>query len=286
MHPPPGGDTWTRYHRNLTIEELLQRAMREIGAGRSAYARRDLAEVLAREPENPDALVLMGRLYQAEGKVQDWIRILEEGVRKNPGHAAMRLALNEARRSLAEGTVSRSMTDADLESRRRAYVSGGLIGGALSVGWGVFQSGRPFFLWDFVPVSAPLVTGTMLCAFIAGWTMGATAFLAPLDEELFFPDTHGRSLSRRRARNDPPLGLAVPLFALLHFFLALSVMATLALTRGTVSRSQIIVSGAALALAAIMSMATPVAAASIMFWCPGWLLFALFTGWLVGDFFR
>ena len=30
----------------------------------------------------------------------------------------------------------------------------------------------------------------------------------------------------------------------------------------------------------------PVAAASIMFWCPGWLLFALFTGWVVGDFFR
>jgi curved DNA-binding protein CbpA len=281
-----GPDTWTRYHRNLTVPELLQRAMREIGAGRNAYARRDLAEILAREPENPDALVLMGRLFQAEGKVKDWIRVLEEGVRKNPGHMALRLALNEARRSMAEGEVRQVVTQEDRESRRSGYMAGGIIAASLAMLWGVLQHGGPFVLSVLVPVRGPLLTGTMICAFLAGWTMAATEFISAIDDELFFPDTLGRSLSRCHARNDPPLGLAVPVFALIHYFLAVGVMALLMAMRGTVSRSLLIVSATALGLSLAMVMAAPAATQAIMFWCPGWLLFALFTGWLIGDFFR
>lgn len=285
MYPPPGGDTWTRYHRTLSVDDLLQRAMREMSAGRRAHARRDLTTVLSREPENPAALVLMGRLYHIEGKSGEWIRILEDELRKNPGQLALRLALDQARKVAAEGLSPRGFSEADQESRRRAYLAGGLIGGALSVAWGVFQTGRPFILWDFVPVPAPLVTGTMACALFAGWTMAATGFLEPLDEELFFRDAQNAP-RRCRRRSEAPVGLTLPVFALLHYVLAIVLMAVLALTRGTVSRSQVIVSSSALGLAGLMSLAAPVAAGSIMFWCPGWLLFALFTGWLVGDFFR
>ncbi len=287
-YPPPGGDTWQRYHRDLTVPDLLQRAMREMAAGRGGYARRDLAEVLAREPENPDALVLMGRLYQAEGKVQDWIKVLEEGVRKNPGHAALRLALNEARRSMAEGRMPTApISEADLEARRRAYLAGGMVSGALVMGWGALQPGEPFFLSVLVPVGTPLILGAMLCALIAGWTMAAIGYLTRLDDELLFQDAHNPLFGRRRrSRQTPSIGLAIPLFALFHYFLALGVMAALMLARGAVSRSLLIVVGSAFALSFFMGLAAPHAVGAIISWCPGWLMFALFTGWMIGDIFR
>ncbi|HEY3414520.1 MAG TPA: DnaJ domain-containing protein [Armatimonadota bacterium] len=283
----PAADTWTRHQKSLTVAELLQRAMRELATGRNPYARRDLGEVLAREPENPDAMLLMGRLYRSEGRTEDWIGVLEEGLRKNPSNVAMRLALNDALRSRKEKPFVRESPETRLEQRRRAYLATGLMGGAAAIMWGTSRTGPPIPIIEFaVAVPGRLMYSTAFAAALAGWTMAATGYISKIDDELFWPDTRGRSLSRPIHRNDAPLGLAVPVMALIHYFLAVSVMAVLMLTRGVFSRSLGIVSAVALGFAAAMAMAYPADAGGIFFWCPGWLLFAEFCGWYIGEFFR
>jgi hypothetical protein len=103
---------------------------------------------------------------------------------------------------------------------------------------------------------------------------------------LFFPDTHGRSLKRKYSRNDAPLGLAVPVMALINYTLAVGVMCLLMLTRSVFSRSLVIVSAVAAGAALLMAIAWPSGSQQILFWGAGWLLFAEFCGWYVGEFFR
>lgn len=283
----PSADTWTKHQNSLNVAELLQRAMRELAVGRNPYARRDLAEVLAREPENPDAMLLMGRLYRAEGRTDDWIRVLQEGLQKNPSNVAMRLAFNDAMKTRGEKPFVRESPETQEEQRRRGYLATGLIGGAGAFMWGMTHPGPPLAYIDFA-VSAPgqLVVWTMIAAALAGWMMAATGYISKIDDELFWPDTGGRSLRRPVHRNDAPLGLAVPVMALIHYFLAIAVIGVLMLSRGVFSRSLAIVSAVALGFAAAMAMAYPADGHSIFFWCPGWLMFAEFCGWYIGEFFR
>lgn len=286
--PPSGGaDTWSRHQGSLTVAELLQRAMREMATGRNPYARRDLSDILAREPENPDAMLLLGRIYRAEGRVGEWVRVLEEGIHKNPCNVALRLALNEALRARHEESFIRDTPEKSLESRHRTYAAIGLMGCPLLFLWGFLHPGPSLPAIQFL-IDAPgrLLVCTLLVALLAGWTLASTEYIEPLDDELFFPDTQGRSLSRRYSRNDAPLGLAVPVMALIHYFLAVSVVGLLMLTRGTFSRSLAIVAALAFGLALAMALAFPPASESIMFWCPGWFLFAEFCGWYIGEFFR
>ncbi|HEY3265464.1 MAG TPA: DnaJ domain-containing protein [Armatimonadota bacterium] len=283
----PGGDTWDRHQQSLSIPDLLQRALREIADGRFGHANRDLAQVLAREPMNPDALVLMGRLYQAEGRLPDWIRTLEDGVRANPSHVALRLALNQARKAQDDSSRYTMASEEDEESRRRGFLALGLMAAALSFLWGAVRKGPALGVVEWATTApGPLILGGMLAAFFAGWTMAAVGYIAPVDDELFYPDTKGRSLSQKRSRNDAPIGLAVPMLALIHYSVAIGVMLALMLGRGMFSRSLTIVTALAFALALAMSMAHWEFVGQIMAWCPGWLMFAAFAGWFVGDLFR
>jgi curved DNA-binding protein CbpA len=280
-------DTWSRHQSALTVAELLQRAMREMATGRNPYARRDLAAVLAREPENPDAILLLGRLYRSEGRVGEWVRVLEDGLAENPYNAVLRLALNEALKARHEDPFSRDSPEKNVEYRRRAYTAIGMMGAPLIFLWGFTHPGAPFNAILFM-VDAPghLLLCTLLIAALAGWTMASTGYIPPIDDELFVPETYGRSLKRNYPRNDAPLGLAVPVMALIHYLLAVGVIGALMLTRGTLSRSLITVSVLALGLTAAMAMACPPGTMSIWNWCPGWMLFAEFCGWFIGEFFR
>jgi tetratricopeptide (TPR) repeat protein len=260
--------------------------MNDMLAGRYQSARADLSEALANEPYNPDALVLMGRLYEAVGRHKEWIRVLEESLRKNPGQAALRLALTEARRAGTRKTETIELTDEQRDQRRSAYKAVGITSAGLAFLWGMLKPGQGTVIRDLMAAPGPLLIGTMICALMTGWTMAAVSFIDPVDEELFFQDTAGRSLSRDTGRNDGPLGLAVPFFAVINYFMAVAVMAVLMLTRGVFSRSLAIVSGASFALAFAMALAYPPEASSILAWCPGWLLFCMFAGWFIGDFFR
>ena len=280
-------DTWTKHQNSLTVAELLQRAMREMATGRNPYARRDLAAVLAREPENPDGMLLMGRLYRAEGRTEEWIRVLKEGLEKNPSNVAMRLAFNDALKTRNEKPFVRESPEQQLEHRRRAYLATGFMGCAAAIMWGMSHPGPPIvFLRFAVQVPGPLMFWSMFAAALAGWMMAATGYISKIDDELFWPDTHARALRRPMHRNDAPLGLAVPVLALIQYFLAVVVIAVLMATRGVFSRSLAIVSAVALGFAAAMAMAYPADARGIFIWCPGWLLFAEFCGWYIGEFFR
>jgi hypothetical protein len=261
--------------------------MREMATGRNRYASRDLSDVLAREPENPDAMLLMGRLYRSEGRNEEWIRVLEEGIARNPSNAALRFARNDAVKVRSESPFVRETPEMRVEHRRRALMAIGLMGGAAAFLWGATHGGPPIAILDFaVQAPAPLVLGGMVSAALAGWTMASTGYIAKIDDELFFPDTRGRSLKEIASRNGAPLGLAVPVMALIHYLLAVTVIVLLMIARGTFSRSLAIVSAMALGIALAMAIAHGVGFGAIVWWCPGLFLFAEFCGWYIGEFFR
>jgi curved DNA-binding protein CbpA len=282
-----GGARWDP-NRKLTAAELMERAMRDMLAGKYQSARADLSEALAYEPYNPDALVMMGRLYESIGRPKEWIRVLEEGLRKNPGQAALRLALNEARKAETRHRDIATWTDDQREQRRSAYRAFGITTAALAFGWGM--------LWKETGVvsllglgGAPwqLLLGALICALMSGWTMAASGYIEPLDDELFFSDLHGRPVRRGYSSDERgPIGLAVPFLALINYFVAVVVMAGLMWSRGALSRSLLTVCGAALGLAVAMVVVAHSYRSGIVFWCPGWLLAAMFVGWVVGDIFR
>lgn len=265
--------------------------MREMAAGRNAYARRDLSELLAREPQNPDALILMGRLYQVEGRLPEWIRILEEGIRINPGQAAMRLALNEAQRLGAEGyrPAASPGAEAAQSPAHHGWLAAGLVGVAAALAWAAFKPSGPFVLDVMVPVRAALIQGGVACAFVVGFTAAVAGWLDEVENELMYQPAHGATRHRcfrGRRRRPHVIGPVIPPAALLHFLIAIGLMAALAIQRGAMSRSLWLVVVASFLLAFFMALVAPSAAGAIMWWCPGWLMAAMFTGWVVGDTIR
>jgi hypothetical protein len=122
---------------------------------------------------------------------------------------------------------------------------------------------------------------------MSGWTMAASGYIEPLDDELFFSDLHGRPIRSGHSSDERgPIGLAVPFLALINYFVAVVVIAGLMWSRGALSRSLLTVCGAALGLAVAMVVVAHSYRSGIVFWCPGWLLSAMFVGWVVGDVFR
>jgi curved DNA-binding protein CbpA len=282
-----GGARWDP-NRKLTAAELMERAMRDMLAGKYQSARADLSEALAYEPYNPDALVMMGRLYESIGRQKEWIRVLDEGLRKNPGQTALRLALNEARKAETRHRDIATWTDDQREQRRSAYRAFGITTAALAFGWGMLWK-EPGVISLLGLGGAPwqLLAGGVLCAAMSGWTMAASGYIEPLDDELFFSDLHARPVKGRYSSDERgPMGLAVPFLALINYFVAVVVMAGLMWSRGALSRSLLIVSGASLGLAFAMVVVAHSYRSGIVFWCPGWLLCAMFVGWVVGDIFR
>lgn len=283
-----GRAAWDPY-RKLTAAELMERATSDMLAHRYQAARAKLSEALAYEPYNPDVLVLMGRLYESIGQHREWVRLLEESLRKNPGQPALRLALNEARKAETRQRDIHMWTDEERDQRRSAYRAFGIPVAALVFVWGMlYERHDPVGLFGLGAAPWALLIGSLICALVLGWTMAATGYLEPLDDELFFSEVAARPVSRNKYDRDaaPPVGLAIPVLALIHFSLAIVGIAALTVLRGSISRSLLIACGTALAITMAMVIVAFGYRNGIVWWCPGWLLCSLFVGWFVGDLFR
>lgn len=285
--PPPGGATFDP-HRKRSAAELMQDATKDMLAGRYQAARAKLSEALAYEPYNPDALVLMGRLYESIGQHKEWIRLLEESLRKNPGQPALRLALNEARKAETRRRDVTTWTDEQRDQRRSAYRAFGIPTAALVFLWGMlYNRDASISLLGLGGAPWPLLIGGLACSFLLAWTFASTDYVEPADDELFFSEMHARPAPRAYERNEmPPLGLAVPFVGLIHFSVAALLLGALMWMRGCVSRSILIACGTALGVTFAMVIVAHGYRNGILWWCPGWLLSSYIIGWFLGDMFR
>ncbi|MGC4047805.1 MAG: tetratricopeptide repeat protein [Armatimonas sp.] len=75
------------------VERCLCRAGQAEERGQYALARRMLAPVLDREPENPDAWLLEARILGKTGHLAEALAILESLIVADPGNVAARMLL-------------------------------------------------------------------------------------------------------------------------------------------------------------------------------------------------
>jgi len=79
--------------RGESVAALLEEAVAHHRAGRVARAEPLYRRILASEPEQPDALYLLGLIANQSGKHDDAIQFLERAVRSAPGVARFRVVL-------------------------------------------------------------------------------------------------------------------------------------------------------------------------------------------------
>ena len=67
--------------------ETLQRALRLQQQGEWTHAQRACESVLAVEPQNADALLLLGVIMGSQGRLSEALSFIERGIAVAPGHA-------------------------------------------------------------------------------------------------------------------------------------------------------------------------------------------------------
>lgn len=269
------------------IDALLESAARDIEAGHYDAARRTLRDVFARDEENPDATLLLVRIMQATRSEDRALMLLEAAVSRFPTHHGLRVALNEARKTRAARPPVRVSPGRRTSAVRLVAAGLGVIASCVLLARGF--TGRETGL-DWLPVlnDVPwsLIRGVTLAALLLGASGTIAGVFPALENDLLWPSRSGCDVGRYPERWEEPIGVVLPLMALLNWFAALVVWIMFAIARGVFSRSLAAAFGISAVLAGAATLAEPEAAGRILVWLPGWALAALLAGRLLGDFFR
>jgi protein O-GlcNAc transferase len=86
----------SRHGSDARIRELLRAGFEHRNSGRHAAARESFEEILALDPENVDALHLLGHLLSLQGRPSEAIPLLERAVKLQPGSAEIHFNLGNA----------------------------------------------------------------------------------------------------------------------------------------------------------------------------------------------
>jgi glycosyltransferase involved in cell wall biosynthesis len=269
------------------IDDLLKSAARDVEAGHYDAARRTLKDIFARDEENPDATLLLVRIMQATRSGDRALMLLEAAVSRFPTHPGLRTALNEARKAKAAQPVVRVSPRQRKSALRLAVAGAGVVASGVLLANGLVAKGAPL-VWLPVLNDVPwsLVRGVALSGLVLGASGTVAGVFPALENDLLWPSRSGCDVGRYPERWEEPIGVVLPLMALLNWFAALVVWIMFAIARGVFSKSLAAAFGISAVLAGVAALAQPDAAVRILAWLPGWALAAVLTGRLLGDFFR
>jgi tetratricopeptide (TPR) repeat protein len=262
------------------IERMVENAAQLFAQRRYNDAAALCRQIIARDRTNARAYTLLGDVYYALGRIEDAIVMYSYAHQYAPNDAEVVRKLNRAL-AVDEARMRRAVL------RTRALTQTPAI--LMSAGWVTaavlfllsFQSTPPltwFSVFDKVPGGSLLLL--MADTGLVGLLLAAGNALGRFEDEMFF------SAIRRGGHVGPPVGLFVPLAAILCFWVALAFYLIYAWMQEHFSASVGKAFGICLVMVGLFSLPHPEAAGQLFLWGAGPAFCTFCFGWLVADTFR
>jgi curved DNA-binding protein CbpA len=264
------------------VERMLANARELMAQRRLRDAASLCRQVLARDRSNVRAYKLLGDIYASVGRNDDAMAMYTYAQQYAPNdvdvmRAMNRLLAKEARQNERIARAARR----DARSPNLLIGAGWLVGAALFVMSFGFAETEPlawFSLFDRVPQTTLLLL--MADTALAGLLLSAGNALGRFDDEMIFP-------SRERGRTPgPPVGLFIPLAAILSFYVAVVFYGVYAFMQEQVSPSVVKAFAVCLIMVGLFALPHPDAAGQLLLWGAGPAFCTFCFGWLVADAFR
>ncbi|MGQ9523199.1 MAG: J domain-containing protein [Armatimonadota bacterium] len=262
------------------VERMMANAVRLMSQRRYADAAGLCRQIIARDRTNARAYSLLGDIYATLGRTEDAIVMYTYAQQYAPNDTEVLRKLNR----LLAAEVRHSQRVA-----RRIEVLSQVPALLMTAGWVTaailyflsFQSTAPLS-WISILSNVPSGAFLLLLAdsALAGLLLATGNALGRFDDEMLFPST------RRVLYPGPPIGLFIPLAAILCFWVAVVFYAIYAWLQEHVSVSVLKAFAICFVMVCLFVLPHPEAASQLLLWGIGPAFCTFCFGWMVADSFR
>lgn len=275
--------------RRQYVTRLMENARQSFQRGNFRDAQRLCEEVLATS-RNGAAYEMLGDIFLRQGRLDEAIQNYTVAAQMLPNSGLIMSKLNRAvarqrRGPAADEFLRNRATYAPVDPQKRvgyqlAVTFFGLAVILFVMAWPVGRGEAPLGL-PFAPHwSLTHLVFMGIDGLFAGAVLAAAGWLRPPDQELLYQ-------TFRFGRLNVPMGLLLAVTSILFAPAAMLLYLVLAYRQATVSRSVMLLFGAAFALALGFTFAAPLAAQTeTLLFGANVLFFSMLFGWFIGDLFR
>lgn len=267
---------------NAIIANLLAEAQRYFEAKNHSETIRTCRRILQLEKENPEVYELLGDVYAQMKRNEMAI-----------SHYTMAQQFSKTRQSEINAKIERQMKQEEKSIHeaihgkpvyKRAPVIAVVFATLLMLSaWGMSLRDAPpiegFILFDQTPWHVLLLF--WIDAFLLGATLAGSGVIERFDDEMLFDLGGGQS-----QKNAPPIGLMIPIFSILNFYLAVIAGLIYGLMHERFSVSFVKAALAVFLLGLAFAAPHPNALTQILLFGTGPAFAAMCVGWLFADVIR
>lgn len=262
------------------VERMMANAVRLMSQRRYTDAAGLCRQIIARDRTNARAYALLGDIYVALGRTEDAIVMYTYAQQYAPNDTEVIRKLNR----LLAAEVRHSQRVA-----RRADVLAQMPALLMVSGWVAaavlyflsFQTTAPL---SWISIFSKVPGGSFLLLMadsaLVGLLLATGNALGRFDDEMLFPSV------RRLPHPGPPIGLFVPLAAILCFWVALVFYGIYAWLQEHVSVSVLKAFAICFVMVCLFVLPHPEAAGQLLLWGSGPAFCTFCFGWMVADSFR